>query len=355
MSIRLTRRSWLGWAAFGAASLLLVRSHAADPPRSAPPPEFSERTSAEVTTNLLELGAHKDGLRELEESLGNSFQTFSPKSSLDGVFAPPMPPPPPRPVIQNKRIQELIERQKQWIFMSPEDLAKGPTAEEMFNVPEYGPDGQAKKKLSPMEQFYQGLLTHDSGSAKKKKEKDPLSPRKGLDKSDDSDSPDDANLPSGVSDSEKSLRKLLGLDAKGAVAPAPVHSTLSDIFGLGDNLPSPEDIKAHQDYMKRFQEVLNGSTPVSSTDPLNALGSSGGPGRGAFNPASGLGASTAHGWTEGYDPQLGMVNPTYIPGSSMDLNARAVNGWNPSYTPPKPEPPKLTPPAPNFTPPRRAF
>src|SRR6266404_8041173 len=114
--------------------------------------EFSDRKSDEVTTNLNQMGSRKDGLRQLEDDLGKPFQTFNPNSSLDGMFTPPVRQP-SAPSIPSKRAKELMERQKNWVFMSPEDLAGTPTEEDIFKLREYDKDGQEKKKSTPLERF----------------------------------------------------------------------------------------------------------------------------------------------------------------------------------------------------------
>src|SRR5258708_9222455 len=129
--------------------------------------EFSDRKSDEVTTNLNQMGSRKDGLRQLEDDLGKPFQTFNPRSSLDGVFNIPMRQP-NAPAIQSKRAKELIEKQNNWIFMSPEDLAGAPTEADILKLREYDKDGQEKKKSSPLESFMEKQQTERNKSGLKK-------------------------------------------------------------------------------------------------------------------------------------------------------------------------------------------
>ena len=75
-----------------AVSGLLVCSAQTGGKQRGRPIEFSVPRSDEVTTNLHQLTSKKDGLRQLEEDLYKPLQTFAPKSSLDGVVAPPRPP-----------------------------------------------------------------------------------------------------------------------------------------------------------------------------------------------------------------------------------------------------------------------
>ena len=88
MSFRLSSlQVCLGAAAAVALSGLLVCSAQAGGKERGRPIEFSAPKSDEVTTNLNQLTSKKDGLKQLEEDLYRPLQSFSPKSSLDGVVA----------------------------------------------------------------------------------------------------------------------------------------------------------------------------------------------------------------------------------------------------------------------------
>jgi hypothetical protein len=292
------------------------------------------------------LGSRQDGLKRLEEELNQPFRDFSPKSSLDGAFAPPMYSPAPRQVIPNKRLQELLEKQKDWIFMTPDDLLAAPAAEDVLNVPQYGPDGREKKKPSPLERFYESLGNKPGNnlSSKPLKDEDPLAPRRGMGK-DEQDAVDDL-LPSGIKNSEKELRKLLGIDSNSEKAPGASQSQ-PELFGLGEQTLTPQEIKAHQEYLRRFHEVLNSGSPPELNPAAKSLETGQ-----ALTSTGGLPSMLR---PDGYDPHLGTVNPTYIPSGSVDVNSKVLNSWNPNYTPPPPPLVHLAPPTPNFTPPRRVF
>src|SRR5438309_368181 len=132
MSLRLSSFQVSPSIAIAAAGLLVYGAHGADTRRGRSI-EFSEPRSAEVITNLNQLTAKKDGLKQLEEDLYRPLQTFTPKSSLDGFFDPPE-----RPrsaaVVPSKRARELLERKRNWIFLDPDDDSAGPTAESIFNL-----------------------------------------------------------------------------------------------------------------------------------------------------------------------------------------------------------------------------
>ena len=124
--------------------------------------EFSEPKSDEVTTNLHQLTSKKDGLKQLEEDLYKPLQIVHAQEFARRRRRSASPPP-AGPVIQSKRAKELLERRKNWVFMSPEDLLAGPTVEEILKAPEYDADGQEKKELPPLERYYQRLAAKRPG------------------------------------------------------------------------------------------------------------------------------------------------------------------------------------------------
>src|SRR2546422_9400694 len=133
--------------------------------------ELSEAPASNAATNVSLADKKRDGLRTLEESLYKPLQNLTPKSSLDGIFVPPARPT-TGPAVQNKRLKEKLEKRKDWVFMSPEDLGSGPSTEEIFDMPEYERDGQKKKKLSPVERFYQKMDRERKGRSADGKLKD---------------------------------------------------------------------------------------------------------------------------------------------------------------------------------------
>ena len=354
MSFRLAHKLGVTLLVLGGI-LLFFRAQAED--KSAKPEQstasgqkdYTEKTSNQATKELLKLNNRQDGLKKLEDELNQPLREFSPKSSLDGAFAPPMFPPAPRQVIPSKRLQELLEKQKNWIFMTPDELLAPPSAEDVLNVPKYGPDGQEKKKLTPLERFYESLgnKSENNLSSKPLKDEDPLGAHRGLGK-EEQDEKDDL-LPGAVKNSEKELRKLLGIgtDSSNNGSGSGTSQSLSDFFGLGEHTLTPEEIKAHQDYIKRFQDVLNSGPPPE----LNPLAKSPETSQ-ALTSTGGLPSMER---PDGYDPHLGTVSPTYVPSGSVDVNSKVLNSWNPEYTPPPPPVVHLAPPTPNFIPPRRVF
>ncbi len=318
--------------------------------------EFSAPKSDEVTTNLHQLTSKKDSLKQLEEDLYKSVQTFAPKSSLEGVEAPPARAP-AGPVIPNKRVKELLERRKNWAFVNPKDLMSGPTAEEILKVPEYGADGQEKKSVSLVEQYYEQLGAKRAGGMGPSQPKDKDDGRFGApNKSKQRDDPaarDDANLPTGLMESEQALKKFFESNpGDGGLAPTPARNPFSDIFGLGDPAPSREKALEHKKLMEEFHHILDFSQQPASS--ANSPGGSSDATRWSANPVSGLEGSWGSSRRDGFGTQLGAINPILTPSGPPDVNAQALG--QSSLTPAVPKDlPKVAPPTPTFTAPRRAF
>ncbi len=351
-------RCWVAAAAIGCSSLLTCGADAEDKSPSQPAPDSEERQSPNIPTNSPAPAVRKNRLMQLEEDLSRSLQVFKPKTSLEGVTAPRPRRVPPPSATQNKRAKEQADRKKNWVFMEPEDLTAAPTIEEMLSVPEYTRDGQDKKALSPMERFYQGLERRFSAKAKSKPEtKDDslgtrleTAPREGL------SSQAEEDLPSGVKESEQTLRKRLEVDAANP-AFAPARGTFSDLFGLGEPGATLDSERAHKAMMKDYQQWLN--TPRVPPESSMAKGFNAAdlsqPVQGIGGSRIGLGASGV-GRSDGFATPSAPADPTMIPRTPPDPTANTLNQWNPLYTPPKEELPKpLRPPPPPDGPPRRKF
>src|ERR1035438_7832501 len=127
---------------------------------------------------------------------------LAPKGSLKGVVAPPVRPP-ATSAIQSKRAKELLERRKNWIFSPPEDLLAGPTVDGILKSPRYDANGQEKKDLPPMLEYYRRMAPKRPGldNYGQSKSDDLFGPPKASNLRDQLASRDDSNLPSGIRES----------------------------------------------------------------------------------------------------------------------------------------------------------
>jgi len=318
--------------------------------------EFSEPRSSESMTNLDQLTFKKNGLKQLEEDLYKPFQTFSPKSSMEGFLDPPQARRAPAPM-PNKKQKERLDRQRNWIFVDPDDESSGPTAEEIFNIPEYDADGQPKKKLSVFEQYVQNQERKQKGKGKDDKGNGWRSGTDFAGAGNDSDSRDDSDSwgdkKEGASDRDRGLKKPSGSDNGGGFAPTQ-RGTFTDIFGLGDRTVSPEDAAKHKAYLDEFRALLSpggkapgdsfglpGAVPDSSKSSLSAVGSwdnfPGSAQRENLNSFSGTKSA---------------FGSTPSPNSAYGFNSRNFSSPAPAPAPATVNP---TPKAPTFAAPRRSF
>ena len=335
-------------------SLLLAGNGRAGEPPHGRPIEFSDPKSAEITTNLSQLSAKRGDLRDLEVDLTKWFQQgFSSRSSLDGIAEQQIRYYSPAPVMRNKKVKELLEREKNWALMSPEDLTRGPTPEEIFNLPEYGPDGKEKKKVSAVERFYERQeLDKRAVPAKRDRDRDSedlfTAHRHG--RSHDNTEPRDPTALSGeLNESERALRRALA-DSKQSdnlSAPDSSQGNFSDIFKMGNNTSAFDQSDAQKAYKKayreQFEKLLDPSTLGSATAQFpSSLSSVLDPSSvapiPAFDQAQASSRSTA------FDFTSGAFGSPLQPTGLSDATAKAVNPWNaPSF--PKAEQPKSTSPA----------
>jgi hypothetical protein len=356
MSIRrLSLRICFSLLAVAVSSLLLSSAQAGGKQRGRPI-DLSEPRSDEVTTNLHQLTSKKDSLKQLEEDLYTPLQAFSPKSSIDGVPAPPIRPP-ATSVIQSKRAKELLERRKNWIFMSPEDLLAGPTVDDILKTPRYDANGQEKKELEPMERYYQRLAAKRPGTKNiNQTTGDELfGSTKSTNPRDQLDSRDDSNLPSSIKESALALKQLTepdqGADRSGQSAP---HGTFSDTFGLGSMVPTKDQKLAHKTYMDEYHALLDpGWQQPATASPGSPLPDLADTARPTSRPATGLGGLPTPAPHRGLEAQMDVTHPMLGPVGLPDVNAQALGQPRLAPVVPMVESPKVV--APTFTAPRRVF
>ena len=317
------------------------------------PIEFSDPKSPEIATNLNQITSRRSGLKDFEVDLTKSFQQgFSSRSSLDAIPEPPGHYTPP-PVIQSKKARELLERKKNWAFMAPEDLTGGPTAEEIFNLPEYGPDGKEKKRLSPVELFYDRQEREERAAAGKRgrarENEDLFTGHKRPSPREDPDLKDPITQSEELTESQRLLRRAFS-DSKAAdnlVDSSP--SAFGDIFRLGNNAAADQfdPQKAYRKaYREQFEKLLEPSAIVSTAPQVSGLPLLSGslePSSTAPVPAFDQAQSASR--PSVFDStSAGLASPLQPTGVS-DPTAKAFGPWNTPSAFPKSDQPKVAPPS----------
>jgi hypothetical protein len=269
----------------------------------------------------------------------------------------PAPQPAP-PSIQSKRAKELLERRRDWVFETPEEILAGPSSDDNISRRDQEKEGDDKLKLSPLERFYDRLYNKEKkGPAQKGNKRDQLSDlRKSGILSDDSEADDDADLPLGIRETQREMKKLLApKDRKEDSSTEPSRGGFSDIFGLGKNTRSREEIEMQKERMDRYKELVGlPVTPRQETDPLKQFRDLVGISHrspGLFPKMDTLGGLPQQ---NTFGVQSGSTALT--PNASL-LPEGAIIHTTPSLAPalPKIEPPKSLPPPVIFGAPRRAF
>lgn len=354
---RSSQQVWLGAAALALSGLLVCNAQ----PRSSGRPRpitFSVPRGDEVTTNLQQLMSKPDGLRQLEEDLSKPPQPFAPQSSLDGVVAPSIRPAAP-PAIQNKRVKELLERRKNWVFMTPEDLMAAPTVEEILKTPARGPDSQEQKESPAFDIFYNRQTTKrstaDNPVQSQTEQLFGLTPQSNP--RDELTAQDDSNLPSSLRESADALKKLF--EPGGSDSPfiqGATRGNLADTFSLGNNTLSKEQIQERKKFMDDYHTVLDPAwrPPAIAVagDPLAIFTVTAAP---AARPSTGLPSTPSPALNRGLDPQADVLHPVLGPQGLPDVNAQALGQTRPTPAFPTIEPTRVAPVAPTFEAPRRSF
>jgi hypothetical protein len=329
------------------------------------PIEFSVPKSGEISTNLHELTSKKDSLKQLEEDLYKPLESFRPESSLDGVIVPP-PRSPSAPPIQSKRVKELLERRKNWVFMSPEDLVSSPSAEDVLKTPQIGPDGQEKRELPPLVRYYRRLSNKQAELNNplqfKEKDKDKSEDLFGMPtKSDSRDArvpQEDLMTPSGVRDSAQALNKLVESDrSEGRFSRVAAHGDMSDVFGFGTQPLSKEQMQEHKKFMDNYLSMVDpGWHPPVVVTPENLFSTlTADTASSAAKPAVGLPGALSPAVPSAIEAQMDVTSPRLGPAGLPDLNAHALGQTRAAPVLPMSDPTRVPPAAPTFAVPKRAF
>jgi hypothetical protein len=247
----------------------------------------------------------------------------------------------------NGKAQDILDRKKNWGFMNLEEMMGLPPREETMDGMNQGRDKKSKGSL--IERYYENLGKKSSGQDSSLKPTD-----KSLGNSDQTK--EDDSLPPRLRETQNNLRKLLNSDGSGRFFDStPERGSMSDIFGLGNGGMSAANQEiAHRAYMDQYRDVLGMTAPGTDAgkllDPLSSAGAK--TPLSAGSPLGTTGAGSVSGSRLG---QLGTINPVLTPKGPEDVNTRALNQWNPMYTPPKTESQPLPAQRPNWDAPRRKF
>ena len=343
-----------------APTVVMLASGEESQPRREPAIQSSDVRCDVVSSNVNQLKANKTTLRSLEQSIKKPFEWPSLGDSLaDRFTAAPVWRAPPS-IGEVRQMKELLEKRNEWVFLSPEDyFAAGLTAEEILNLPEYGPNGEQKKKKTALERYYERL---DRESAKSQVGSDVLTRRKMGERQEGLKELLLGGQPNSWSFGLSDLKQTVEHESSGVssafdtvVSDKAETRGFSDLFGFGKAEPAPEKSRAMEARMQEFRQLLE-TRSLTTANPgvgtLNPLSSSSlaapltGPSTGIAVPGSdnGRGALTPL--------APGSVSQTSLPGLASPPASFGSPSWQ---TPPAPETPQMTLPPPTFNIPKRKF
>jgi hypothetical protein len=354
------RSSLLAAGIFALAGLGIC-SVRADDAKGKQPSESLAAKSSSISTNLPAAKPNQNGLKQLEQDLFKPFETIAPKGSLDGGYVLQQSPESsaPPPAIQNKRLKDLMERRRDWVFESPEEILDTATTHDAMNARENGKESSENSKLSPLERFYERLYNKDTKESTRKgsKRDEYFNSLKPANLSNDAEGDDDSDLPLSIRETQREMRKLLApKERNGNSADNPDRIGFSDVFGLGKNSQSRQDVEMQRERLDRYKELVGlPVAPRLETDPLKQYRDM----IGVSPRTSGLQPTKDSLGTFGGLPQqslFGVSGAAFSPIRGLLPDGAEVH-TDTSLAPvlPKIEPPKSLPPSPTFSAPRRVF
>ena len=334
-----------------AATTLLAQEHQT----ASPEPASSRASTAE--TNSGKAFQKSGGLKDLEQSIFKPFRGLEPEGSLDGVLSQPQRPPP----ISNKRVKEMIERRKNWAFMSPEEIVTGKSMEETLDLPGVTKDDDETKLLSPMERYFQRLYSNDKPKSKSTpgagKQDSILGSGKSFSSMGDSDGQEDstAGLPATIRETQRNLKKSTDRGSKtDANSERRTSGFFSDVFALERGKISPEEERSEKAWLEAYKKSLGlDPTPTFGGHFSPLFGDPKDPYR-ISTPPSLMDSMPSLPQAAGQASGSGITFPNSSPFS--DPSSRSMNPSSLSPALPKMDPPKSSlPPQPSFAAPRRSF
>ncbi len=319
----------------------------------------SEMRGGNGATNASQVRLRNRELNQIEDQLRRSLESLAPDQSIDSTLSTYRTAP---PIVQpTRRERDELDRKKNWMFLTPEELAPTMSPQDFLRIK--GLEGEetaaSGKGSTAMDRYFQRLEKRTASSL----QPNPLS-EEDLPGAVSSKKPaaqasvrrDEADEPAAVRRSENALRDLVTASRDTPAASSIEPQLFGEAFNA-DQGKSFVDPDAHRAYMKEYEGWLKNAVGSSrGTDPLAGL------------PGSAPAASAAGAATRGPDlmgtgsrrsdfgSTAAAINPGLTPSPVPDPNARVLNQWNTMYEPPKLQTPAtVAPTMPPAEAPRRKF
>lgn len=153
MNARLQHYLGLAVAVIAASRLGLW---AAEAPRSgATPIIFSAPQSDTVSSNLNQIGTRSSPLLDLESGLTKPFEIFDSRSSgSQRPVSKDMRYVPPAPVLNNKKLKDLLDKRAEEMYLTREDNETALTREDLLKSDDDPLDSSGKRLKTPLDRYY---------------------------------------------------------------------------------------------------------------------------------------------------------------------------------------------------------
>jgi hypothetical protein len=293
-----------------------------------------------VSTNVTALtDRRQNNLKRLEEDLNRPLRAFDGSPGAGGDLGPIRPP--AGPMIQSKTVRELLDRQKNWAFETPEDQLKGPSDDERSEASPFREDGKASSRKSAAERYYEALSARDAASPDRVSEAERGSRdwEARLREEQDADDPARNAVRSGLGQSEQGLRQIAGPEndtrTLSGLGDAPVMPDLFDTKGVNS-----WQARAQESRLDQFRQSLQVELPRSVAPSVSGPSPGGIFLRGSLPGGGGYGSSGFN-----FAPP---ANPAVTAPGASGFSSAGLSAA-PSLSPVSP--PAYTPPAPAKKPP----
>jgi hypothetical protein len=316
-----------------------------------------------ASTNSSQISRKSSPLSELEAGLKKPFEIFKADPSAGKFRDSPLNYVPPAPVINNKKLRELMEKRAEESYLSPEDDDAAPWGEDWLKSDQgSAPGSSGRKDKSPLDRLYDRNGATQSTPTNKTPSLDFFGNRIEKDERGFKGSPSLNSLfGNALSASGQSFKPATNISPEGGRLSSDSLKPRSfrELFGLGPAPVDTAEARMSETRLDAFKELLDGPTYTPRNDyGVTTLPSARSslplprPALGAAAPAS------ASAWSSSLQPPVGTAfedTPGFAGAPGKPAGVPDYAAGTPSLTPTAPlQQPKLPPPA-TFNIPRRRF
>lgn len=333
-----SHRNWIAALVFATVAVGVLSTASAQSARRGPPIQFSDAKNDMLTTNVSILtDQSQNSVKRLGQDIERPIQPLKSDAGIGGNLG--MPYPPAGPIIQSKKIRELVDQQKNWAFGKPEDHMKGLTDEEIMRLPQLDAEGKDQAEKTAIERYYEDLTRRDLGTTNRVSEgmTDSGERSEVLGSEPESSDPEVKAVRAGLGETEQNLRVLVdqNTSSKGLLDLGSTR-TMPSLFDTKSDNKSDNSwqTRGQESRLEQFKQSLQVELP-KPTSPTFSGFSAGGATLGAtFPAAAGLTGSRL---TPSPAPRASVTTPAADSFTSGGLSASpSLSGVRPMTPPAQP-------------------